>query len=42
MKSGLDESTAGKADPGLLANPALEAERAGWDWFFLWDMMYVE
>ena len=38
MKFGLDLTIFGElADPGLLADLAVEAEDAGWDGFFLWD-----
>ena len=38
MKFGLDLTIFGElADPGLLAELAVEAEDAGWDGFFLWD-----
>jgi alkanesulfonate monooxygenase SsuD/methylene tetrahydromethanopterin reductase-like flavin-dependent oxidoreductase (luciferase family) len=43
MKYGLDVSTAGEyADPCILADLALEAEQAGWDGFFLWDVIFAE
>jgi alkanesulfonate monooxygenase SsuD/methylene tetrahydromethanopterin reductase-like flavin-dependent oxidoreductase (luciferase family) len=38
MRFGLDLTIFGVlADPGLLADLAVEAEDAGWDGFFLWD-----
>lgn len=40
MKFGLDVSTTGEfADPRLLAQLAQEAEAAGWDGFFVWDVL---
>jgi len=42
MKFGLDVSTAGKySDPKTLVELAFEAERAGWDGFFLWDAVFA-
>ena len=41
MKYGLDVSIAGEyADPRTLADLAIEAERAGWDVFFVWDVVF--
>jgi alkanesulfonate monooxygenase SsuD/methylene tetrahydromethanopterin reductase-like flavin-dependent oxidoreductase (luciferase family) len=41
IKYGLDVSTAGKyADPRLLAEMAFDAEQAGWDGFFLWNVVF--
>ena len=41
MKYGLDVSTAGEySDPRLLAELAVEAEQAGWDGFFLWNIIF--
>jgi alkanesulfonate monooxygenase SsuD/methylene tetrahydromethanopterin reductase-like flavin-dependent oxidoreductase (luciferase family) len=43
MKFGLDIPTAGVyADPGKLADLAVEAEDAGWDGFFIWDIVFAE
>lgn len=43
MKYGLDIPTAGTyADPRKLADLAAEAEEAGWDGFFLWDILFAE
>ncbi len=43
MKYGLDIPTAGTyADPHKLADLAAEAEEAGWDGFFLWDIVFAE
>jgi alkanesulfonate monooxygenase SsuD/methylene tetrahydromethanopterin reductase-like flavin-dependent oxidoreductase (luciferase family) len=40
MKFGLDVPTTGEyADPRTLAQLAIEAEAAGWDGFFLWDVL---
>ena len=40
MKFGLDVPTTGEyADPRVLAQLASEAEAAGWDGFFLWDVL---
>jgi alkanesulfonate monooxygenase SsuD/methylene tetrahydromethanopterin reductase-like flavin-dependent oxidoreductase (luciferase family) len=40
MKYGLDVPTTGEyADPRALAQLASEAEAAGWDGFFLWDVL---
>ena len=40
MKYGLDVPTTGEyADPRVLAQLASEAEAAGWDGFFLWDVL---
>jgi alkanesulfonate monooxygenase SsuD/methylene tetrahydromethanopterin reductase-like flavin-dependent oxidoreductase (luciferase family) len=40
MKFGLDVPTTGEyADPRMLAQLAGEAEAAGWDGFFLWDVL---
>jgi alkanesulfonate monooxygenase SsuD/methylene tetrahydromethanopterin reductase-like flavin-dependent oxidoreductase (luciferase family) len=41
MKFGLDVPTTGAyADPRLLAQLAEEAEAAGWDGFFIWDVLF--
>ena len=41
MKFGLDIPTAGSyADPRKLAELAAEAEEAGWDGFFIWDIIF--
>jgi hypothetical protein len=41
MKYGLDIPTAGKyADARTLAELAAEAEGAGWDGFFTWDVLF--
>jgi alkanesulfonate monooxygenase SsuD/methylene tetrahydromethanopterin reductase-like flavin-dependent oxidoreductase (luciferase family) len=43
MRYGLDIPTTGEyADAGLLAELAFEAEQAGWDGFFIWDVMFAE
>lgn len=43
MRFGLNVSTMGDcADPRALATLAREAERAGWDGFFVWDAIYFE
>jgi len=43
MKYGLDIPTTGEyADPHKLADLAAEAEAAGWDGFFLWDVLFAE
>jgi alkanesulfonate monooxygenase SsuD/methylene tetrahydromethanopterin reductase-like flavin-dependent oxidoreductase (luciferase family) len=43
MKYGLDIPTAGTyADPRILAELAAEAEEAGWDGFFIWDVLFAE
>jgi alkanesulfonate monooxygenase SsuD/methylene tetrahydromethanopterin reductase-like flavin-dependent oxidoreductase (luciferase family) len=40
MRFGLDVPTSGEyADPRLLAELAAEAETAGWDGFFVWDIL---
>jgi alkanesulfonate monooxygenase SsuD/methylene tetrahydromethanopterin reductase-like flavin-dependent oxidoreductase (luciferase family) len=40
MKFGLDVPTTGEyADPCVLAGLAAEAEAAGWDGFFIWDVL---
>jgi alkanesulfonate monooxygenase SsuD/methylene tetrahydromethanopterin reductase-like flavin-dependent oxidoreductase (luciferase family) len=40
MKFGLDVPTTGEyANPHTLAQLAIEAEEAGWDGFFLWDVL---
>ena len=40
MKYGLDVPTTGEyADPRVLAQLSSEAEAAGWDGFFLWDVL---
>jgi alkanesulfonate monooxygenase SsuD/methylene tetrahydromethanopterin reductase-like flavin-dependent oxidoreductase (luciferase family) len=42
MKFGLDVATSGDfADPEKLADLAVEAEGAGWDGFFVWDVMFA-
>jgi len=42
MKFGLDIPTAGAyADPRKLADLAAEAEEAGWDGFFIWDIVFA-
>lgn len=41
IKFGLDVSTAGAyADPRVLADLAADAEKAGWDGFFVWDVLF--
>lgn len=41
MNYGLDVSTTGEfSDPRLLTRLAVEAEEAGWDGFFIWDVIY--
>jgi alkanesulfonate monooxygenase SsuD/methylene tetrahydromethanopterin reductase-like flavin-dependent oxidoreductase (luciferase family) len=41
MRYALDVSTTGSyADPGTLAELAADAERAGWDGFFVWDAVF--
>jgi alkanesulfonate monooxygenase SsuD/methylene tetrahydromethanopterin reductase-like flavin-dependent oxidoreductase (luciferase family) len=41
IKYGLDVSTAGEySDPRVLADLAAQAEAAGWDSFFIWDVVY--
>ena len=43
MRYGLDIPTAGEyADPLTLADLAVEAEEAGWDGFFLWDVLFAQ
>lgn len=43
MKYGLDIPTAGAyADAHTLASLAAEAEEAGWDGFFLWDVLFAK
>ncbi len=43
MRFGLDVATAGAwADPLLLTELAQDAEAAGWDGFFLWDLLAAE
>jgi alkanesulfonate monooxygenase SsuD/methylene tetrahydromethanopterin reductase-like flavin-dependent oxidoreductase (luciferase family) len=43
MRFGLDVATAGAwADPRILTELAREAETAGWDGFFLWDLLTAE
>ncbi len=43
MRYGLDVATAGAwADPRLLIELARDAEAAGWDGFFLWDLFTAE
>ena len=40
MRFGLDVATSGPyADPRLLADLAADAEAAGWNGFFLWDVL---
>lgn len=42
MKFGLDVATSGDfADPRQLADLAAEAEQAGWDGFFVWDVLFA-
>ncbi len=42
MKYGLDIPTAGTyANPRKLADLAAEAEEAGWDGFFIWDVLFA-
>ena len=42
LKYALDVSTASTySEPGLLAELAVEAEKAGWDGFFLWDAVFA-
>jgi alkanesulfonate monooxygenase SsuD/methylene tetrahydromethanopterin reductase-like flavin-dependent oxidoreductase (luciferase family) len=41
IKYGLDVSTAGEyANPRTLVDMAVEAEQAGWDGFFLWNVIF--
>jgi alkanesulfonate monooxygenase SsuD/methylene tetrahydromethanopterin reductase-like flavin-dependent oxidoreductase (luciferase family) len=41
MRFGLDVPTTGEyAEPSLLAELAAAAEQAGWDGFFLWDVLF--
>lgn len=43
MKFGLDVATDGEwSDPRLLVDLAVEAEKAGWDGFFLWDILFPD
>ncbi|MHB8645621.1 MAG: LLM class flavin-dependent oxidoreductase [Thermomicrobiales bacterium] len=43
MRYGLDVSIVGTyGDPRLLADLAAEAERAGWDGFFIWDVIFSD
>lgn len=43
MRFGLDVATSGEwADPTRLADLAFDAEAAGWDGFFLWDILATE
>jgi len=43
MKYGLDIPTAGAyADARKLAELAAEAEEAGWDGFFIWDVLFAK
>jgi len=43
MRFGLDVATDGPwADPRLLVELAREAESAGWDGFFVWDIFFPE
>lgn len=42
MKFGLDVSTSGDfADPQKLVDLAVEAEKFGWDGFFVWDVVFA-
>lgn len=42
MKFGLDVATSGDfADTHRLAGLAAEAEQAGWDGFFVWDVIFA-
>jgi len=42
MQYGIDVSTAGSyANPRTLADLAVEAEEAGWDGFFVWDVVFL-
>jgi alkanesulfonate monooxygenase SsuD/methylene tetrahydromethanopterin reductase-like flavin-dependent oxidoreductase (luciferase family) len=43
MQYGLDIPTIGSyADPNVLVDLAGEAEKAGWDGFFLWDVLFAD
>jgi alkanesulfonate monooxygenase SsuD/methylene tetrahydromethanopterin reductase-like flavin-dependent oxidoreductase (luciferase family) len=43
MRFGLDIPTTGDyADPRILADLAADAEDAGWDGFFVWDIIFAE
>ena len=43
VRYGLDVATTGEwADPGVLVELAVSAEAAGWDGFFLWDILLPE
>ena len=43
MKFAIVASNAGEyADPKLLVELAREAESAGWDGFFIWDVLYSD
>ncbi|MFX1511368.1 MAG: LLM class flavin-dependent oxidoreductase [Promethearchaeota archaeon] len=43
MKYGLDVSTVGEySEPRVLSELAYEAEQAGWDGFFIWDVLLYE
>jgi alkanesulfonate monooxygenase SsuD/methylene tetrahydromethanopterin reductase-like flavin-dependent oxidoreductase (luciferase family) len=43
MKFAVVASNAGEyADAKLLVQLAQEAEKAGWDGFFIWDMLYFD
>ena len=43
MKYGLDVATTGAwGDVRLLMELATDAERAGWDGFFVWDVLLTE
>lgn len=42
MKFGLDVPTTGEySEPHVLANLAVEAEKAGWNGFFVWDVIFA-
>ena len=42
MKFGLDVATDGEyADPHKLVDLAMTAEQAGWDGFFVWDVLFA-
>src|SRR6187200_2465640 len=43
MKYGMDVQTTGEwGDPQLLTELAVDAEQAGWDGFFVWDVLLSE
>lgn len=43
MKYALDVPTSGEfADPRVLAGLACDAEQAGWDGFFIWDVVFAQ